>query len=356
MAARSKDSLRSPICCILGHVDTGKTKLLDKTHQTNVQEGEAGGITQQISATYFPLETIKQKTTVLDKDGSKEYMLPGLLIIDTPGHESFTNLRSRGSSLCNIAILVVDIMHGLEPHPPLRRYPFLVFQFVRDEETDVTLNLDEEIIAAQYEGKLEKKYETRTYEVVSTLFKALTGRRSDHPVRVLQELSQPFGDQVFDEGERGCLPPTFIPHSEIGSVTFSRVGGGAASASRTFDLKFNMKSGVDYSFSSINREEYANLHELLQVKKIKTKSTEDESSGRYVEMIGERDSEEDKGKRKRKPIAQDYGGDDDDGESSPNKDFVADESESDVAEEFDEDVSDTASGSDDDDDKETMKD
>jgi len=125
--------MRQPIVCMLGHVDTGKTSLLDKIRGTAVQLREAGGLTQQIGASFFPLETLVAITQRLMQNVNVKVKVPGLLVVDTPGHEAFANLRTRGGSVADIAILVVDVMHGFENQTyeslnilKSRKVPFIV--------------------------------------------------------------------------------------------------------------------------------------------------------------------------------------------------------------------------------------
>ncbi len=107
--------VRQPIISMLGHVDHGKTLLLDSIRGTAVAAREAGGISQHIGATEVPAETIKQICGPLLGKFKIEVTLPGLLFIDTPGHEAFTNLRRRGGSLADLAALIVDINEGFMP-------------------------------------------------------------------------------------------------------------------------------------------------------------------------------------------------------------------------------------------------
>jgi translation initiation factor 5B len=124
---------RQPIVCVLGHVDTGKTLLLDRIRKTTVQAREAGGITQHIGASYFPVETLKQLIGPLLSMLKGDIQIPGLLIVDTPGHEAFTNLRRRGGSVADIAVLVIDVLKGFEAQTyecieilRARKTPFIV--------------------------------------------------------------------------------------------------------------------------------------------------------------------------------------------------------------------------------------
>lgn len=107
--------IRSPIVSVLGHVDHGKTTLLDYIRGSGIAQREAGGITQHIGATEIPMEVIETISgEFIDKLQIKKEM-PGLFFIDTPGHEAFTTLRKRGGALADLAILIVDINDGFKP-------------------------------------------------------------------------------------------------------------------------------------------------------------------------------------------------------------------------------------------------
>lgn len=107
--------IRSPIVCVMGHVDHGKTTILDSVRGSRVAQKEAGGITQMIGASYIRKEDIEALARTLKGKMKFDLKIPGLLFIDTPGHEAFTNLRDRGGSIADIAILVVDINQGFQP-------------------------------------------------------------------------------------------------------------------------------------------------------------------------------------------------------------------------------------------------
>ncbi len=105
-------NLRTPIVCVMGHVDHGKTSLLDRIRGTTIADREAGLITQHIGATEVPLDIVKKVCGNIFKGETK---VPGLLFIDTPGHRAFTTLRARGGALADLAVLVVDVNEGFQP-------------------------------------------------------------------------------------------------------------------------------------------------------------------------------------------------------------------------------------------------
>jgi translation initiation factor 5B len=110
----AKGDIRTPILSVVGHIDHGKTTLLDSLRGTAVAEKEAGRVTQHIGATEIPIATIKEICGPLKRDWTG-IDVPGLLIIDTPGHHAFASLRKRGSALADVAIIVVDVMEGFQP-------------------------------------------------------------------------------------------------------------------------------------------------------------------------------------------------------------------------------------------------
>ena len=173
----NESSLRTPIVVVMGHVDHGKTTLLDKIRGTAVAKGEAGLITQHIGATEVPLNVIQ------DFCGShfgNEMQIPGLLFIDTPGHHAFTSMRSRGGSLADLAVLIVDINEGFQPQTIeslsiLKRYktPFVVAANKMDRigGWHPTANAPFATSLKAQNERVTEVLDTRLYELVGELYK-----------------------------------------------------------------------------------------------------------------------------------------------------------------------------------------
>ncbi len=181
-------AIRQPIVSVLGHVDHGKTTVLDRIRGTAVASREAGGITQHIGATEVPLAAIMAACGDLVK--GKTFKVPGLLFIDTPGHVAFATMRARGGALADLAVLVIDLNEGFRPQTIeslniLKRYktPFVVAANKIDlvpgwrhhEKRPFILSYPDQPDSAREE------FDKRLYELVGRLFEhGFSADRYDH--------------------------------------------------------------------------------------------------------------------------------------------------------------------------------
>jgi len=181
MSKNSGDNrrLRQPIVVVLGHVDHGKTTLLDKIRRTAIAAKEAGGITQHIGASLVPADVIEKIAEPLKEIIPIKLIIPGLLFIDTPGHELFSNLRKRGGSVADFAILVVDIMEGFQPQTyealellKERRVPFLVAANKIDRIPGWKPQPNAPFIVSikKQDPQVQNLLEQKVYEIVGTLY------------------------------------------------------------------------------------------------------------------------------------------------------------------------------------------
>ena len=170
-----EEHIRTPIVCVLGHVDHGKTSLLDRIRGSKVVAGEAGAITQHIGATLIPFDSIAKMGGDL---GKLKTSVPGLLFIDTPGHHAFTTLRARGGALADIAILVVDVNEGfkqqtIEALQILRtcKTPFVIAATKLDKIPGwrPTPNASFQAAYKNQSERVQTECETRVYELVGKL-------------------------------------------------------------------------------------------------------------------------------------------------------------------------------------------
>jgi len=242
--------IRQPIVSVLGHVDSGKTSLLDKVRGTGVQEREAGGITQHIGASFLPVETIQKICGPLYEKLSKtEHKIPGILVIDTPGHEVFTNLRSRGGSAADIAILVVDANRGFQPQTneslkilESRKVPFVVAlnktdmisgwkdtqtqfitQAIKEQNTQVQTFLDEKIYnvvtalsVLGYQSEAFYRVQEYKKEIAIVPVSAKTGIGIPELFAVLVGLTQQYLKEKLNQEEKTNRGIVLEVNDEVG--------------------------------------------------------------------------------------------------------------------------------------------
>ncbi len=242
--------IRQPIVAVLGHVDSGKTSLLDKIRGTGVQAREAGGITQHIGASFLPTDTLKKICGPLfaKMSGGKEE-IPGLLVIDTPGHEIFTNLRARGGSAADIAILVVDVNRGFQPQTneslkilQSRKVPFVIAlnkvdmisgwkktatqfisQSVKEQDPSVQTALDEALYNVVgtlsilgYNSEAFYRVKDFTKEVSIVPVSARSGEGMPELLAVLVGLTQQYMQKKLDQTDKPTRGIVLEVKEEVG--------------------------------------------------------------------------------------------------------------------------------------------
>ena len=171
-------AIRSPIVSVMGHVDHGKSSVLDAIRDTNILATEAGAITQAIGASIIPLDVIKRKCGTLMQAMKVQFTIPGLLFIDTPGHAAFTNLRKRGGNLADIAIVVIDINEGFRPQT------IEAIEILRNYKTPFIIAANKVDLISGYKKKSDMilkdiseqdpawitTFETKMYEIVGQMY------------------------------------------------------------------------------------------------------------------------------------------------------------------------------------------
>ncbi|MFA6461314.1 MAG: translation initiation factor IF-2 [Candidatus Woesearchaeota archaeon] len=239
-------ALRKVLVTVVGHVDHGKTSLLDKIRRSTVCSGEAGGITQAIGVSIIPIETIKKICGKL-LNAIPNLTIPGLLTVDTPGHAAFTSLRKRGGSLADIAILVVDINEGFKPQTlesieilRSNKVPFIVaankIDLISGWECNPEKNLLDNLNELDF--KIQSMFETKMYELVAKFselgleserfdrvqdytkqlalvpISAKTGQGIPELLMVLTGLAQKFLEKKLEVDETGNCKGTILEVKE----------------------------------------------------------------------------------------------------------------------------------------------